>query len=203
MSSLDWSNKLSLLFDGLLVVTAFIGWYYIDKQLKMTELSNQVATHAMEESRNANDLTRQALEITNRAWITVRDVKLIGTIDRDPLVISYEFENTGHIPAERIEIKVTRTFQKQLGITTADQNPTIGSLAPGQKFTYFHKLPKLSPVAIEAMTNGEIQMSLSGTVAYSDHFAAREHHFCFYWDRDISHFGSCSERDTQQTQRAE
>ncbi len=198
--SLDRWHKASVVFNGLLVFTAFIGWYYIDRQLKMTAQSNQVATHALEESRKANDLYRQDLEITNRAWITVREPKLgrdgTGTLDADPMWVTFEFENTGKVPAENIEIKVIRTFlHKTDEAKIVEDNPYFGSLAPGQKLPTWHKCVKLEKATVDAINSGEVTMVMKGVVVFADHFAKREQRFCFWWSRHLSMFVACQERD--------
>lgn len=193
-----WFSILSLIFDFGLLVSAIAGWYYLDQQLHMTELSNQVATHALEESRKANDLYRQELQISNRAWVAVQETTLIGNLDSDPLIVSIEMVNTGQVPAERVSFKVDRVYQhQQAKIDAPEPSPAVGSLAPGQKYMSRSIFPKLTPAELDAIKNGTVTLMFRGTVTFLDHFANRELHFCYKWDKGFSMFVVCQETDEE------
>lgn len=115
----EWAFWSLIVAISSATITA-LGTYLIYQQIILTRKAVEETGRATAEMEIANQISRQAIETGNRAWIAFTDFAKSRIIDPDGKVIGYAIEcrgrNTGNTPA-------FNAYSVQISELTADETP--------------------------------------------------------------------------------
>lgn len=142
--------------------------------------------------------TNDALIITQRAWVLVRDMKSPATIERGkPFSVEIILENFGHSPAMDMVTGATGLaadgpFPKRPPWPEYKEPPGLTLLGPGQPTRVPVPVTNMPADVVDDINARKTGFYIYGVVRYTDPFGTRgETKFCGRFSGDRS-FGFCS-----------
>lgn len=172
-----------LLVTFVYVVTAILQWLAIKESVR---------------------LTKQSLEVSQRAWVFVKEMNMLRRGTSQPIPpdelsdITITYENSGNTPALNFSINVNvrldnKPLPKDFDYPDATSStPTSRSvLAPKSQQLAF---ASLRSARVFDETSGELFLHVWERITYEDVFQATHNsEFCFRYKKETGHFTACPE----------
>lgn len=166
---------------------------------------------------NTNDqleLTRESLELSQRAWLVVEQVRLpekLELVANRVLAAPIVWKNTGQGPARRVTIysgAFTMPMDRPFPIPPPEQphadRSVVGIVGPGGSIIAHPEIPALSEEYLTQVKAGTRRLNIYGKARYTDVFnCLRWTTFCGEYDPTREHFRLCdvyNESDADQGQ---
>jgi hypothetical protein len=178
----------SLAFDGIVAVAAAVGLCFIYAQTREIRRANDIAAQAIEEAKEANQITRQSAAAASRAWVGLESANAVDIEPGKAPGVVLEFLNSGHSPAMNGRVNVRfaiRPFEAEPIDDPVDL--TTDEKMAGSVPVLFPEQRSVSEVHVESVitANGHAQINsaltilvVRGWIQYDDGFGRHVTHFC-------------------------
>ncbi len=193
-------GALVIAFFGLIVA----GWTLVvfhgqfKEMQTQTGILNTQAQQAAKDSIASDQRSRDQLELSERAWVGIKETILNSpSTERDGGIL-IGLTNTGKTPALKVQVSgiVRREWGESLtNIVGAEKYPvkSVGILMPGADLTIPANFPHLTALGVDYAKHGKIRLVSYGLIHYEDIFKhPRTTTICIYMNKDFQHLEPCS-----------
>jgi hypothetical protein len=136
-SDLKITDILLTIFSGALALYTYRLRKSADKLWSAGERQIAVALDAAKAAQRSADVAKDTLNATQRPWIQIKDIKIVGPmefIDEQARInLEFTLKNVGKSPALRTDLKIKLTISNTLDLR-AEQNNFAGSIIAAREY---------------------------------------------------------------------